>query len=207
MRGWRRPGGSFVVVVLLVGITSAQTPQENAADTARLIELLQLGRASTVADIGAGSGALTVPLARHVQSDGRVYATDVNPQRLIEIRDAATKAGLTNVVVVEGGSVQTRLPVACCDAAFMRNVYHHIGDPALMNASLITALRPGGRIVVVDFPPASGVTGPAGRRDIDPAHGVTSQTVIDELRAAGFVDVCQQEWKSQGMFAVSARKP
>jgi ubiquinone/menaquinone biosynthesis C-methylase UbiE len=207
MRLLRQLAGSFTVVVLSVSVISAQTPQENAADTARLIELLQLGRASIVADIGAGSGALTVPLARHVQPDGRVYATDVNPQRLIEIRDAVTRAELTNVTVVEGGSVQTRLPAACCDAAFMRNVYHHVGDPAVMNASLITTLRPGGRIVVVDFPPNSGVTGPAGRRDIDPAHGVTSQTVIDELRAAGFVDVRQQEWQSQGMFAVSARKP
>jgi ubiquinone/menaquinone biosynthesis C-methylase UbiE len=80
-----------------------------------------------------------------------VYSTDINPERLKEIRQAVEKAGLQNVTVVEGGSARTNLPDECCDAIFMRHVYHHLGDPPGMNASLLRSLKPGGRVAVVDF--------------------------------------------------------
>jgi ubiquinone/menaquinone biosynthesis C-methylase UbiE len=197
----------YVIVTLLAAgpALTAQT-QEDAADTARLIEVLAIRMGDTVADIGAGDGALTVPLARHVRKAGRVYATDINPQRLIEIRSAVLQAELQNVVVVEGGSTRTNIPAASCDAIFMRHVYHHFGDPPLMNASLMESLKAGGRLAVVDFSPDNGVSAQAGRRSAGASHGVMPQTIIDELRAAGFVSVEQLPWPSKGYFLVVARR-
>jgi ubiquinone/menaquinone biosynthesis C-methylase UbiE len=195
----------FALLISWIAVIPAQK-QDDAADTARLIEVLQVREGSTVADIGAGSGELTVLMARHVGPAGKVFSTDVNPTRLKEIGDAVRKAGLDNVTIVEGGSARTNLPDQCCDAIFMRLVYHHFGDPAAMNASLRNSLKAGGRLAVVDFAPDSGVSVPAGRRDSGKNHGVMLQTVIDELRAAGLEDVRELSWPSPPGFLVVGRR-
>src|SRR5262245_41830821 len=169
----RRISTIFVGLAFTLCLVSAQG-QDDAVDTRRLTELLELREGSTVADIGAGSGPLTTRIAQLVGPTGRVFATDVNPKRLEEIREAVAKAGLTNVTVVDGGSDDTRLPNDCCAAIFMRLVYHHFGDPPRMNASLLRSVRRGGRVVVVDFPPKSGETAPPGKRGEGDAHGVTA---------------------------------
>ncbi len=196
---------AFVAVVAFGSAPSAQK-QDDAADTARLIEVLEIREGSRVADIGAGSGDLTIPIARHVTRSGHVYSTDINPQRLSEIRNAVEQAGLQNVSIIEGASARTNVPARCCDAIFMRHVYHHLGDPPLMNASLMESLKPGGRIAIVDFQPDNGVSAPAGRRGTEVSHGVMPQTVIDELRAAGFIGVEQVSWPSRGYFLIVARR-
>src|SRR3990170_4590508 len=80
---------------------AAQAPND-AADAGRLIDVLQLHAGAVVADVGAGSGLLTVPVARAVGPTGRVYATDVNAQRLEELKKAASDATLQNIVVLAG---------------------------------------------------------------------------------------------------------
>ena len=195
----------FAVILALAGLHAQK--QDDAADTARLIEVLAIREGSSVADIGAGDGVITVPIARHVGPSGHVYSTDINPQRLIEMRGAVEQARLRNVTIIEGASTQTNVPNGCCDAVFMRHVYHHFGDPPLMNASLRAALKPGGRLAVVDFAPDNRVSGPPGRRASDGSHGVMPETVIDELRAAGFVGVEQAKWPSPGYFLVIAIRP
>jgi ubiquinone/menaquinone biosynthesis C-methylase UbiE len=194
------------LTTVAIGIASAQE-QNDAADTARLIEVLEIRAGHHVADIGAGSGDLTIPIARHVTSAGHVYSTDINPQRLSEIRAAQNRAGLANISVIEGASARTNLPAGCCDAIFMRHVYHHFGDPPLMNASLMASLQPGGRLAIVDFAPDNGVSAPPGRRGTDVSHGVMPQTVITELGEAGFELVEQLPWSSRGYFLVVARRP
>jgi ubiquinone/menaquinone biosynthesis C-methylase UbiE len=201
----RRISAIFFGLALVPCIVSPQG-QDDAVDTRRLTELLELREGSTVADIGAGSGPLTIRVAQLVGPSGRVFATDVNPKRLEEIREAVAKAGLSNVTVVEGGSDDTRLPDDCCDAIFMRLVYHHFGDPPRMNGSMLRSLRRGGRVVVVDFAPKSGETAPPGKRGEGDAHGVTSAVVIRELAAAGFTDVTEVPWAPPG-FAVLALRP
>ena len=171
-----------------------------------IMDALGIADGASVADIGPGAGWFTIRLARRVGPNGRVFATDVNPKRLEEIRGAVAKAGLSNVTVVEGGSDDTRLPDDCCDAIFMRLVYHHFGDPPRMNGSMLRSLRRGGRVVVVDFAPKSGETAPPGKRGEGDAHGVTSAVVIRELAAAGLADVTEVSWAPPG-FAVLALRP
>jgi ubiquinone/menaquinone biosynthesis C-methylase UbiE len=178
------------------------------AEVTRLIQLLELGPESALADIGAGSGEVSIEVARQLGPRSRVYSTDIASKQLAEIKDAATKAGLTNVTVVEGAPAATNLPDECCDAVFVRNVYHHFGDPPTMNASILRALKPGGRFVVIDFAPRVAVTipvSPAERASGD-KHGVIKETVIDELKSAGF-EIVQviPDWSGVS-FLVLARK-
>jgi SAM-dependent methyltransferase len=84
---------------------------------------------------------------------GRVYATEIDPAKLKSLGARVREAGLEDVTVVEAGISETGLPEKCCDAIFMRSVYHHLTDPAAIDASLLRAPRPGGLLVVIDFPP------------------------------------------------------
>jgi len=199
----------LVAVLFAASLDSfaAQEAQRDATDAAKLIEVLEIRPGATVADIGAGSGPLVMPLSRHVGSSGRVYATDVNADRISELKKLVASASLDNVTVLEGGAAQTNLPENCCDAIYMRLVYHHFGDPAAMNASLLKSLKPGGRIAVIEFKPKTGQSAPPGKRNEGDAHGVMPETVIEELKAAGFADVRVVPWPSDPSIAVVGRRP
>ena len=197
-----------LVLALLVGVVYQTADQQrDADDAAKLVEVLNLGPGSTVADVGAGSGALEPAISRAIGAEGRLYATDVNADRLAEIRTVIASASLSNVTVLQGAAADTNLPAACCDAIFTRLVYHHFGDPPTMNASLLRSLKPGGRLAVLEFRPASGVTAPPGKRAEGDSHGVMPAAVIEELTAAGFADVHEVAWPSTPTFAVVAQRP
>lgn len=187
--------------------SSAQEAKRDAVDAAKLIEILEIQPGATVADIGAGSGPLVTPMSQQVGSTGRVYATDINADRISELKKLVAVASLSNVTVLEGGAAQTNLPESCCDAIYMRLVYHHFGDPPAMNASLLKSLKPGGRIAVIEFKPKTGTSAPPGKRSEGDAHGVMPETVIEELKAAGFTDVREVPWPSEPSLAVVGRKP
>jgi ubiquinone/menaquinone biosynthesis C-methylase UbiE len=199
---------SLLVLLLIPAFTHAQKASL-ASEVSRLVQLLELGAESAVADIGAGSGEVTIEVARQLGPRSHVYSTDIASKQLAEIRDGVTKAGLTNVTVVEGAPAATNLTDECCDAIFVRHVYHHFGDPPTMNASILRSLKPGGRFAVMDFPPRVAGTGtvPPAERGSGDKHGVVKETVVEELKTAGF-DVVQvlPEW-TEHLFLVLARKP
>jgi len=104
--------------------------------------------------------------------------------------------------------LETNFPEGCCDAIFMRNVYHHFGDPPAMNGSLLKSLKPGGRLAVIDFTPPpqpNGGENPPGHRAEDNHHGVTAATVERELKAAGF-EIVASTTEDRGIRVV-ARRP
>ena len=192
------------LVALVIGVAA-----DDASQAARLYELLALQPGMAVADIGAGSGEMTILIAQRLDKSGRVYSTDINQDRLKEIRAAASKAHLENVVVVEGAEKATNLPAECCDAIFIRNVYHHFVDPTAMNRSLLAALKPGGRLAIIDFVPRRGSELPAGAPADRGGHGVTAEIVSNELTAAGFTKTQTiDQWDgSRGEFLVLFRRP
>lgn len=165
----------------------AQERRQAEFEAPQLAEVLGLKPGMTVADIGTGGGAMAMVLGRLVGS-GRVYATDVTQRSLTITREYATKEGLTNITVIEGGAASTNLPSECCEALFLRNVYHHVTEPAAFNKSLYATAKPGARLAIIDAP-GKGSELPAGVPANRGGHGVPATAVIDELTAAGFVHV------------------
>jgi SAM-dependent methyltransferase len=159
-----------------------------SGEVERLAAWLEVQPGTRVADLGAGDGTFTIALARRVASSGHVYATELDDEQLAEIRQAATAAGLSNVTVIKGAISRTNLPQACCDALFSRVVYHHLTEAAAINADIFRALRPGGRLLIIDFEPG-GIMDWIGRpetADRHGGHGTPKETVVREVTAAGF---------------------
>ena len=164
----------------------AQERRQAELDAPKLVEVLELKPGMAVAEIGSGGGAMTVVLG-HWNRGGQVFATDITEHALRQTREYAKKEGLTNVMVIEGAAAATNLPDECCDAVFLRHVYHHITDIAAFNKSLHASLKPGGRLAIIDFEakpnPAEIPKGvPANRL----GHGIPASVVIAEVTAAGF---------------------
>ena len=197
-------------VLIMTGQAGAQSPEveakQDAADVARLSELLRIRAGSVIADVGTAGGALSLLLSPVVGPSGRVFATDINKDRIGEINAAVAKAGVTNITVILGDANRTNLPDDCCDAIFMRHVYHHFGDPLRMNQSLWQGLKAGGRLAIADFLPTSGKSAPAGRRNEGDNHGIMPGTVIEELKAAGFDNPREETWSRPRGFLVVAEK-
>ena len=149
-----------------------------------------------IADVGAGKGQLTFALAKEVK---HVFSTEIDADRLGRLREARP----ANVTVVEAQASETGLPPGCCDAIVLRRVYHHLAEPAPVNASLLRALRPGGALAVIDFPPPFFLD--------RGAFGVPTKDVIDEVTGSGFQLVrVADDWPGRGPLAsylVLFRKP
>jgi ubiquinone/menaquinone biosynthesis C-methylase UbiE len=173
------------------------------AEMPRLRETLQLKEGMTVADIGAGKGELSAALAGEVGISGRIFATDVDRGRVEALSDKFYREQLTNVVVVAGGTSDTRLPHECCDAIVLRRVYHHLTDTVGINASVFRSLRPNGMLAIIDFPPPLFLS----RGEL----GVPAKVVIDEVTRSGFELLrVMEDWPGRGpldSYCALFRKP
>lgn len=166
----------------------AQERQAAEAEAPKLVDVLELKPGATVADVGSGGGAMTVVLGKWIGS-GRVFATDVTASALRQTREYVKKEGLANVTVIEGAQAATNLPDACCDAVFLRNVFHHVTDPVPFNKSLYASLKPGGRLAIIDFPPEKGSKLFQGVPANRGGHGIPVAVLVDEMQSAGFTHV------------------
>jgi SAM-dependent methyltransferase len=124
--------------------------REQEERTDLLLAQLDLKSGMTVADIGAGSGYLSRRMAPRV-SPGKVYAVDVQPQMVELLTKIAREPGLGNLVPVQGGSKDTGLPPASVDLAIMVDVYHELEFPYEVMQSVLSALKPGGRMIFVEY--------------------------------------------------------
>jgi ubiquinone/menaquinone biosynthesis C-methylase UbiE len=147
-------------------------------ESGRLARALAVQPGMRVADIGAGAGAHAEAMARIVGPAGRVIATEIAPEQRATIERRARAAGRGNLDVIAGSARRTELADACCDAIYMRGVFHHLEDPAGFAADVARALGPGGRVGVIDFAP--GDLWFHGRD-----HGVRPETVSGAFEAAG----------------------
>jgi SAM-dependent methyltransferase len=154
----------------------------------RIASLTGIRAGSTVAEIGAGHGAMTVRMARKVGPAGRVYSTEIDPQELAEIRSRAAAAGLANVTVVQATDTETGLAANCCNVIYMIGVYHHFTDPAAYDRSIYRALRPAGTLLVSDFYPTwlFALWTTADMRRNFGGHGVAEPQLVEQLTTAGF---------------------
>jgi predicted methyltransferase len=174
-----------LVLSLMLAFAAPALRADDASEAQKLFELMELKPGMRVAEVGGGSGGMTVEMAKRLGPEGHVYSSELNADRRADIRAAATRLHLTNITVLESSDRTANLPEGCCDAIFMRNVYHHFTKPGEMDRSLVAALKPGGRIAVIDFIPNAGSTVPDGVPANRGGHGVKPDMVIDELSTAG----------------------
>ena len=116
-----------------------------------LMGALKLKAGDTVADIGCGSGYYTRRLAQAVGARGRVYAVDIQQEMLDLLSTNLVKEGIRNVMPLLGTASDPRLPPAALDLILLVDVYHEFDHPYEMVAAMRRSLRPGGRIVFVEF--------------------------------------------------------
>lgn len=195
--------GSFIfllTIFLATSLSCAQAPG-NQSDIDWLIEALEIESRSTVADIGAGDGDQTLAIAKHIDSEGTIYSTELGADRLKELKEKVQNSNLDNITVLEGHPDKTNLTEQCCDAIFMRRVYHHITNPKAFNTSLFESLKPGGRLAIIDFEPRDSEADPEGRSSGN-QHGVTAKTVVEELKKAGFSLVSSEEGSGRDIYVV-----
>lgn len=171
-------------------------PWRENAEAADLVRLANVGPGQTIAEIGAGGGRFSLALARAVGTRGTVYASELPGPTYDAL--VARVSDTSNVEVVRAERDRTNLPDSCCDLVLMRNVYHHVTDPAGFLTAVRRALRPGGRVVVIDFEPgALWFHGgrPADAPERRPGHGVSQSAAAAEFEAGGFrVEISDSSW-------------
>jgi ubiquinone/menaquinone biosynthesis C-methylase UbiE len=144
-----------------------------------VMDALAIADGSAVADIGAGGGWFTVRLARRVGPNGIVYAQDVQGPMLEAIRRRVNREGLGNVRTVKGEFRDPRLPAGSVEAIVIVDVYHEFEAPEALLRHLAAALKPGGRIGVIEFSESGGGPGPP------PDQRVKESSVTEQAAAAG----------------------
>jgi ubiquinone/menaquinone biosynthesis C-methylase UbiE len=164
-----------------------------------VIKTLGLEPGMVVADIGAGTGYFALPMAAAVAPGGTVYAVDVQPEMLAELRARAT-AG-EPIELVEADATQTTLATGSQDLVFSANVWHELDDRDAALTEFARVLRPGARVAIVDWridvnqPPGPPV-----------AHRVPQGHVVEQLRGRSWTDIESAGVGRYG-YLVAARRP
>lgn len=125
--------------------------REEEEAPSKAIALLQLRPGDVVADVGAGSGYMTVKLARAVGPSGRVLAVDVQPEMIERLTERMRAEMIANVTPILGATDDPKLPAGSVDLELMVDVYHELAAPQRMLQHLRAALKPGGRLVLLEY--------------------------------------------------------
>lgn len=170
----RFPKPDRPVAEIVAAQWSQEKEREKADELGQVIRLMRIAPGETVADIGAGSGYYVVRLSERVGSAGRVLAQDVTPRYLAGLERRVKRLGLRNVTLVRGEPHDPRLRPASVDAAILVHMYHEITQPYGLLHNLAAAMKPGGRVGIVDAD------------DIPSRHGTPPKLLRCELAAAGY---------------------
>ncbi|HEX6791793.1 MAG TPA: class I SAM-dependent methyltransferase [Candidatus Krumholzibacteria bacterium] len=152
--------------------------REHEESPATLVRMLQLRPTDVVADIGAGTGYFSFRIAPLVPQ-GSVLAVDIEPEMLDDIRAKMKRTRVENIVPVQGAIDDPGLPADSVDVALMVDAYHEFSHPREMMRAILGALRPGGRVVLVEYR-AEDTDVP-----IKPLHKMTEAQARREMEAAG----------------------
>ena len=174
-------GRRFAQVMSAAGADWLSRPERvEEEEPDRALDVLKIPKGAVVADVGAGSGYMTVKLSKRVGPTGMVYANDIQPEmlRLLGLRLKADK--ITNVTLVQGEVDNPRLPAATLDLELLVDVYHEFSKPQTMLKQLGEALKPTGRLVLLEY-----------RKEdpsipIRPEHKMSVAEAKLELEAEGF---------------------
>ena len=154
--------------------------REKEEKTSEMMKNLGLKAGMDVADIGSGNGYHTLKMAETIGEKGKAYAVDIQPEMLEMLKGRAEKAGIGNITSIHNSFWDTKLPANSIDLALMVDVYHEFSHPEQMLASIRKALKPGGRIALVEFR----MEDP--KVPIKKLHKMSKQQIMKEFPANGF---------------------
>jgi ubiquinone/menaquinone biosynthesis C-methylase UbiE len=162
----------------------------------RVIQSLTIPPGSKVADIGAGSGLFSRPLADHIRPAGIVYAVDIDEGLLKIIDRRSREGGITNITPVLAAADDPKLPEAV-DLAFICDALHHIGNQAAYFKTLAKYVKPNGRIAVIDFSEKWPVGHESMRYSVADLDGW--------LKSAGFAQIASHAYLENSFFVIYRR--
>ena len=182
----------FVVLpfLLLSGMVYAQYSEydweerDEWMDIERILELSAIVPGDRVADVGCHEGYLSMHLARAVGPVGQVYAEDISSSRLERLRRHAEDRKLKNITTILGDETDPRLPDGKLDIIFVVDAYHEMAQPKTMLRHFRNALKPGGRIVILEK--LKEKVRNKSRKAQTTAHSLSAEYVRKELKEAGF---------------------
>ncbi|HUP48197.1 MAG TPA: class I SAM-dependent methyltransferase [Thermoanaerobaculia bacterium] len=162
-----------------------------------VLAAMKLKNGDVVADVGAGTGFYTRRLARAVAPNGMVYANDIQPEMLAILREKAAAEKLTNIIPILGAERDPKLPERAFDWILLVDVYHEFQEPAPMLAAIRRALKPGGRVALVEYRETT--------THIRREHRMSKDEVLREWLPAGFrlVEIIE-EMPMQRMYVFEA---
>ena len=174
----------FLVTLLIAGSTAscAQNTAHEKADA--LFDAMAIEEGSWAADVGSGDGDYTFPMAERVGASGRVFAVDVDSEKLEELNERLQESDVEHVTSVYSVEDNPMLPVNTLDAVLVRNAYHHFSAHESMLWHIKAALKPGGRLVIEESIDEN-MIGKSRAEQVD-AHDLGIKYVREELTAAGF---------------------
>lgn len=154
--------------------------RERLEQPEKVLDVLKIVPGSIIADIGAGIGYYSLRLAKRVDPQGRVLATDIQPEMLARLRINMKKADVRNVDPILCTPTDAKLPHGKLDLALMVDVYHELANPEETMAQVRRALKPDGRLVLIEY------RGEDPTVPIKPEHKMTLKQVHEELEPMGF---------------------
>ena len=158
-------------------VRNSREAEESAS---KLLPALSIQEGSTVCDFGCGNGFHTLEIARLVGPRGHVFAVDVQPEMLVLLEQRRNGTGLENIETILGEYADPKLPPASCDMVLMVDVYHELGYPEEILAGVKRALRPSGRLVLVEYRSEDPLV------PIKPEHKMSKAQAERELATNGF---------------------
>ena len=172
--------------------------RESEEGVSLLLDRLGLKPGMTVCDLGVGVGVHALPIAERVGDRGVVLGVDIQPEMLTRLEERATAAGAANVRAILGTEDDPKLEPASCDLILLVDVYHEMSKPAQMLAAMHRALKPGGRVALVEFRAEDP------KVPIKPLHKMSKAQILLEWESSGFALVEQYDglpWQHLMFFA------
>ncbi len=162
----------------------------------KVMEAMGLKKGDDIADIGGGSGYFSRPFARVVGEDGIVYCCDFATKLLDFLQKQAKEENLNNIVTVYAAMDRPMLPKNSVDFAFTCNTNHHLQDRVDYYNGLKRVLRPGGKVVIVDWYKREQEVGPP------PSHNLAKSVVLEEMKEAGYELVKDEDFLPYQYFLI-----
>ena len=173
-------GRQVAQVMSHYGIEWLERPERDLEEhSTMLIKNLDLKPGIQIADIGAGSGYYSRQLAKRI-GNGKVYAVDIEPVMIAFLNEKSKEENIPNIITVLGKEKSVSLPAESMDIMLLVDVYHEFSYPYEMALSMYNALRPKGKLVLVEFRAEDDAV------PIKPIHKMSEAQAVKELKAAGF---------------------